>query len=151
MRMWRYKFVPLMFIFFGISECSNIPGEQLPPNISVEIENQTIDASRGGYKWETKSLFSNTGVIADAADPIRIGEGLIAQSVVPNSTAIVKYSDGSNPTIIANLWEGQNQTKTLPVKDSEITLPSDKGRHVIEIYTEWKNGRTSYTFVVEVK
>ncbi len=142
-------FVAFLFILFEISGCSSIPDE--PPNISVEIKNQTINASRGGYKWETKGLFSNRGVIADAADPISIGEDLIAQSVGPNSTATVKFSDASNPTITANLWEGQNQTKTLPVKDSEIALPSDKGKHVIEIFAKWKNGRASYIFVIEVK
>ncbi|MGG0658591.1 hypothetical protein [Rummeliibacillus pycnus] len=149
----RYFFVVFLIVLLGIAGCSNVPNEppNEPPNISVKIKNQTIEVSKGGYRWETKGLFSNSSVIADTASPMQIAESLIAQPVEKNSIAICKFSDSSKPTISANLWEEENQTKTLQVKDSKITLPSEKGRHIIEIYAEWKNGNASYTFVVDVK
>ncbi|MBB6451686.1 hypothetical protein HNQ94_000107 [Salirhabdus euzebyi] len=71
--------------------------------------------------------------------------------IEPNSVADVKFSDSSNPYISGYLWENEKRGKKLVSKKQNLTLPSENGKHIIEIEAEWENGNSSYVFIVEVR
>ncbi|WP_143001412.1 hypothetical protein [Tenuibacillus multivorans] len=71
--------------------------------------------------------------------------------VRPNAAAIIEFDDGSKPKLSGYLWEDESHGSELSSKQNKITLPSEKGKHIIEIPAEWAKGEASYTFVVEVQ
>lgn len=140
----------LLWIVFSISGCSTI-SEQEPPDAVVVIDDDEMEMMKGGYQWETKGLFSNSAVIADAESPYQIAKNIDSVEIQSNSKGNVEFNDESEPQIQAYLWEGDIQGDELLVNDREITMPTETGRHVIEVSAQWSNGNASYTFVVEVK
>lgn len=143
-------FAILMLLLFIVVGCSNETKEE-PPEAIVKINDKNIETVRGTYQWKKKSLFSNTTVIADAAAPFQIAEDMKAKIVEQRSVANVAFNDGSQPQLQAYLWEGEKRGEELPLNQHHITLPSEKGKFVIEMNAQWPNGDSSYTFVVEVQ
>lgn len=146
----KYFFTILMLFLLIVVGCSNETKEE-PPEAIVKINDENIETARGTYQWEKKRLLSNTTVIADAAAPFQIAEDMKAKIVEQSSVANVEFNDGSQPQLQAYLWEGEKRGEELPLNQHYITLPSEKGKYVIEINAKWSNGDSSYTFVVEVQ
>ncbi|WP_141992578.1 hypothetical protein [Bacillus sp. B4EP4a] len=146
----KYFFAILMLFLLIVVGCSNETKEE-PPEAIVKINDENIETARGTYQWEKKRLLSNTTVIADAAAPIQIAEDMKAKIVEQSSVANVEFNDGSQPQLQAYLWEGEKRGEELPLNQHHITLPSEKGKYVIEINAKWSNGDSSYTFVIEVQ
>jgi uncharacterized protein YfaS (alpha-2-macroglobulin family) len=146
----KYFFAILMLFLLIVVGCSNETKEE-PPEAIVKINDENIETARGTYQWEKKRLLSNTTVIADAAAPIQIAEDMKAKIVEQSSVANVEFNDGSQPQLQAYLWEGEKRGEGLPLNQHHITLPSEKGKYVIEINAKWSNGDSSYTFVIEVR
>ncbi|MGE7763439.1 hypothetical protein [Peribacillus sp. NPDC097895] len=140
----------LMLFLLIVVGCSNETKEE-PPEAIVKINDENIETARGTYQWEKKSLLSNTTVIVDAAAPFQIAEDMKAKIVEQSSVANVEFNDGSQPPLQAYLWEEEKRGEELPLNQHHITLPSEKGKYVIEINAKWSNGDSSYTFVVEVQ
>lgn len=142
-------FILLMSAFFFIiTGCSNATE---PPEAVATINGEKIEIVRGTYQWEKRGLFSNSTVIADAAAPFQIAADMKATLVKPGSAVSIEFSDGSAPQLDAYLWEGEERGKELSSKETQIILPSQSGKHVIEMMAKWPNGEASYTFVVEVQ
>lgn len=150
MRNKKYLFAIVMLFLFIVVGCSSKIKEE-PPEAIVKINNETIEIVKGTYQWETKGLFSNNSVIADAAAPFQIAEDMKAKIVEQSSVANIEFNDGSQPQLRAYLWEEEKRGAELPLNQHQIILPSEKGKYVIEINAEWSNGDSSYTFVVEVQ
>ncbi|MFJ8244771.1 hypothetical protein [Peribacillus asahii] len=150
MRNKKYLFAIAMLFLVIVVGCSSKIKEE-PPEAIVKINNETIETVKGTYQWETKGLFSNNSVIADAAAPFQIAEDMKAQIVEQSSVANIEFTDESQPQLYAYLWEEEKRGAELPLNQHQIILPSEKGKYVIEINAEWSNGDSSYTFVVEVQ
>ncbi|WP_445487692.1 hypothetical protein [Niallia sp. 03133] len=146
----RYLIGIYMFFLLIVTGCT-VQSSDEPPAAIVKIKDEKMATTKGGYSWEKKGLFSNHAVIADAAAPLQIAEDLNVNLVKPNSAADVVFSDGSHPQLHAYLWEGEQRGKELAVKKQQLSLPSEEGKYVIELFAEWPNGDSSYTFVVEIK
>ncbi|WP_028391979.1 hypothetical protein [Bacillus cihuensis] len=149
----KYVFAIIMLFIFNVVGCSSKSAEEppeIPPDAIVKINGEKIETARGTYKWESKGLFSNKTVIADAASPLQIAENMKAEIIDQSSLANIEFNDGSLPQLQAYIWEEENRGEALLVNQHQITLPSKKGKYVIEIYAEWTNGDSSYTFVVDV-
>lgn len=140
----------LMLLLLIVGGCSNETKEE-PPEAKVKINDVNIETARGTYQWKKKSFLSNTTVIADAAAPFQIAEDMKAEIVEQSSVANVEFNDGSQPQLQAYLWEEEKRGEELPLNQHNITLPSEKGKYVIEMNAKWSNGDSSYTFVVEVR
>lgn len=138
----------LCFLILGTACTKGTKDE--PPAAFVKIKDEKIEIAKGSYRWETKGLFSNHAVIADASAPFQLAEDLNV-NVVSNSGADVAFSDGSEPQVHAYVWEGEQRGKELSWKHDQLSLPSEKGKYVIELSAEWLNGEASYTFVIERK
>ncbi|WP_099157133.1 hypothetical protein [Virgibacillus ndiopensis] len=144
-----------MLLFCITAGCSNVtkevPTKEEPPEAKVQINDKNIQTTKGSYSWETKGLLSNSSVIADAAAPYQLAEDMAAKLVEKGSIANVKFTDGSKPQLEAYIWEEEVRGKRLSLNESKLTLPSQSGKHVIEIFANWPNGDASYTFVAEVQ
>ena len=147
-------FIILAAALFIISGCSGagVPlGSTEPPNATGSIDGQKIKLSRGSYHWEHKGLFSTTATVADAASPFQIAEELKPISVIQGAPAEIQFSDKSEPQLTAYLWKEDARGKELAIDEKQLTLPSEAGEYVVEVWAEWPNGNASYTFVVEVQ
>ncbi|WP_188455367.1 hypothetical protein [Virgibacillus oceani] len=151
MKMKKLLGIVLLLLFASVG-CSNVtkedPVKEEPPEAVVMIHDEKIQTTKGTYSWETKGLFSNNAVIADAAAPYQIAEEMESKLVEADSIANVDFSDGSKPQLEAYLWEDEGRGKQLSLNKSRLSLPSQSGNHVIEIFAIWSNGEASYTFVV---
>ncbi|KAB7709055.1 hypothetical protein F9802_02700 [Bacillus aerolatus] len=150
MKIKKYLFAILMLFLLIVVGCSSETKEE-PPEAIVKINDENIETAKGTYQWETKGLFSNRTVNADAAAPFQIAEDMKAKIVEQSSVANIKFNDGSQPQLHAYLWEEEKRGEELPLNQHQITLPSEKGKYVIEINAVWSNGDSSYTFVIEVQ
>ncbi|MGI8313879.1 hypothetical protein [Halobacillus mangrovi] len=134
-----------------VTGCMKDSVDEEPPDLTVNIEQKDFPAVKGTYTWETKGLFSNEAVIADAAAPYQIAEDMNIETVKPGGNATLNFSDDSNPKINTYTWKDQRRSKELEVNHNKISLPSKRGKYVVEVMAHWSNGESSYTFLVEVK
>lgn len=132
-------------LLFGCSSYSE------PPKAIVKINNEKVKAVKGTYQWQTKGLFSSRVVVADAASPFQISEEMDAKQIRQKSVAIIQFNNGSEPELEAYTWNEEGRETELSIDENELSLPSHKGRHVIEIRGVWPNGDASYTLVIELK
>jgi hypothetical protein len=151
MKITKFIFALVTVMLLIITGCSGGTGKEEPPEAIVEINDGTIETSKGTYKWETQVFLSKNVVIADAAAPFQIAEEMEARIVPQGSIANIKFSDTSKPQLNVYLWEEEKRGKELSLIRNQLTLPSQIGRYVIEIFARWSNGEASYTFVVEIQ
>jgi hypothetical protein len=140
----------LLVVFIVLTGCSK-DIQNKPPSAIVIINGKKIETELGTYSWETKGLFSNHAVIADASSPSQIAENMKVIRVKQDSVARIKFSDDSSPQLKVFLWEENQQAKEIPLKGTQFKIPSQPGKYVMEISAKWSNGDASYTFVVEVQ
>lgn len=125
-----------------------------PPRAIIEVNNDNVVISSGNYQWERKESYNNedigVAVIACGAAPIEIAEKMEPIKVPKATKATVKFIDDSQPQINAYLWEENKRGNELSLNNNQITLPTETGRHIIEILAKWPNGEASYTLVIEI-
>lgn len=146
----KYLFAIILLFLIIVVGCSSETTEE-PPEAILKINDENIETVKGTYQWKSKGLFSNKTIIADAASPFQIAENMKAEIIQQSSLANIEFNDGSQPQLHAYMWEEENRGEALLVNQRQITLPSEKGKYIIEIHAEWTNGDSSYTFVVEVQ
>lgn len=154
MRFNKYLVVIIIFFLltgFGYLYVQEVQNLEEPPEAVITIEGESIETAKGTYQWDTKGLFSNKSVIADAPAPTELAKDLKMKIVSPGSLASVEFSDGSEPQLKASLWEGNQSRKELPINNFDISLPAKKGIYIVELYAKWPNGYSSYTFVIDVQ
>ncbi|MQR86877.1 hypothetical protein GFV16_13235 [Bacillus megaterium] len=150
MRDKKYLLLILLVVLLFSNGCStNIRKE--PPQLIATVNKERIDATRGTYQWKTKNFMSNTTTVADAASPSQIAQNIKPQAVKVNSTVNVEFNDQSQPKLHAYLWDKEERTKKLSLDQNQVILPSERGKYVIEISSQWPNGDASYTLVVNVQ
>ncbi|MBA2872209.1 hypothetical protein HNQ85_002518 [Anoxybacillus calidus] len=147
-RIKKFLFALTTVMLLIVAGCSS--GTE-PPEAIVKINDDTIETSKGTYQWETQRLLSKKVRNADAAAPSEIAKKMKVKIVPQGSTANIEFSDNSEPELNVYSWKGEERTKELPLKQNQLTLPSQVGRYVIEIFARWSNGDASYTFVVEIQ
>ncbi|WP_284140578.1 hypothetical protein [Virgibacillus sp. LDC-1] len=142
-----FKLSFLLIVVMLIAVGCKLEGEQKePPHMQVKINEITIEAQRGSYKWQ----YGNQHVVADAAAPFQIAANMDPVVVPAGESASILFTDQSEPEIEAYLWE-ETRSGTLEVDQNELTLPVETGTHIIEVFATWKAGEASYTFVVLVQ
>lgn len=150
----KYLMVILGFFLLtvlGYLYVQDVQNLEEPPEAVITIEGENIESAKGTYQWKTKGLFSNKFVLADAPAPTELAKDLKMKIVSPGSLASVEFSDGSKPQLKASLWEGNQSREELPINNSDISLPAKKGIYIVELYANWSNGYSSYTFVIDVQ
>lgn len=150
MKKWIY-IIGLSLLLLYIGGCTN--GElKEPPSIIIKINGEELESAKGGYEWSVEKWFTTETTNVDAMTPTQIAEELKlrAGKVNKDSVAAISFNDRSKPELQVFLWNEKKVVKELPISGQEITLPSEKGRHVIEVRGKWSNGEASYTFAVEV-
>lgn len=151
MKKWTY-ILGFSLLILLIGGCTDVESHE-PPSIIIKIEGEEIDSAKGGYEWSVEKWFTTETTIADALAPNQIPEELNLKvgEVSKDSIASISFSDRSKPELQAFLWDEKSEVKELAISGQEITLPSEIGRHVIEVRGKWSNGEASYTFVIEIK
>ncbi|WP_226577607.1 hypothetical protein [Halobacillus litoralis] len=145
----KYLVMSFFLICMFVSGCSNYANGE-PPELTVQVGEESISAVKGTYMWETEDLFSNKSVVADAMAPHQIAEDIEIQIVKPGQTAAFTFSDNSSPEVNAYIWE-ESRGNELKMDGNNVVLPSDKGKYIVEVMARWENGESSYTFVIEVR
>ncbi len=150
MKKWIYVW-GLSLLILLIGGCTGIESTE-PPFIVIKINGEDIDSVKGGYEWSVKKWFTTETTIADALAPNQIAEEfeLKVGEVDKGSIAAISFSDESKPVLQAYLWDERSVVKDLSISEQEIILPSEMGRHIIEVRGKWSTGEASYTFVIEV-
>lgn len=147
------KFVAIIILailaaVFMFTSCS---GQGEPPEAAIKINSKDIELERGSYQWTSRYMLSYNTVGTDAASPSQMAEHIKAVQINKKSFGLLSFKSHFPPEIHAYLWKKEDRGKELTIKNNQLTLPTEKGRHVIEIEAQWQNGDVSYTFVVEVK
>ena len=64
----------------------------------------------------------------------------------------LKVEIEQNPSSITlNQWNEDNTSKSIELKDNEITLPSKEGYYIYEVIVEWNKGKATYIFDATIK
>jgi hypothetical protein len=144
------KYIVAVLLLFIIVGCSGGAGTDGPPEAVIEINNETIETSKGSYHWET-GFITKRSVIADTPAPFQIAEDMEAKVIPQGSNSSIEFSDGSNPNLNVYVWEGEKRGQELVLNQNQFPFPAQAGSYIIEIFARWPNGDASYTFVVEVQ
>jgi hypothetical protein len=142
----NFSFLLLIILLFA--SCSSNTREY-PPEATVNINGETIEIRRGTFDWNINGEFYH----ADSYAPYQMPEELNMETITvePGSIADVQFADNSKPNIIGFLWDNEKRGQKLFTNQQQLTLPSEKGEHIIEIEANWENGECEYVFVVEVR
>lgn len=122
-----------------------------PPQANVQVKGEKVEAITGVFHWETEGWFSTRAVVVDAPSSWQMGEKMEGTMVGEGDIATISFSDDSNPRVTAFVWKDAEHGKRLPITGNELKLPTESGKHVIELTAIWENGEASYTIVVDVK
>ena len=126
-------------------------GQGEPPEGMISINGEEKKLAKGSYQWTTRYMLSSQTVGTDAASPNQMAEYIKAIQIEKQTIAAVVFKDGSKPVLHAYIWKQNERSAELATKDNQLVLPTEKGKHVIEITAKWPKGNASYTFVAEVK
>lgn len=126
-------------------------GQGEPPEAFIKINGKDIALERGSYQWTSRYMLSYSTEIADAASPNQMAEHMEAVGIKQKSVGEITFSDDSNPKIHAYIWSSSERSKALTMKNNKLILPTEPGKHVIEVESIWKKGNASYVFVVETQ
>ncbi|WP_053366319.1 hypothetical protein [Bacillus sp. FJAT-27245] len=116
----------------------------------IHVDGQDYEITRGGYEWKTKLKSGVTRVITtDHAGPYQMSSSIEAIHLEPNKQVTIKIK--GKPQLELYLWNETGRYKKYELKQNEFTTHGDKGEYIFEIFSKWKNGEASYTFVVEIQ
>jgi hypothetical protein len=121
-----------------------------PPTPTITAGNNKIAVAQGSYCWN--GLYS--GKCVDMAAPPEIIKIKDLKPVVvsPENQLKIKFTNEPNKnTLGANRWISNDDSETVQIKNNVITAPKEKGIYVYDIFARWKNGSSSYVFVIEVQ
>lgn len=153
-RLKHFFIMILMFSIFWIAGCAeDVDGEtdDMPPAYSgvVMINDMEYEMENGHYTWEIRKGLGAKVVTTDHASPNQMAKEI--EPITTNPNQKVKIEIEEDPNITVYLWNEEEVEKEIEMDANQITVPVNKGKYIYEALAEWKDGKISYTFVVEVQ
>jgi hypothetical protein len=120
-----------------------------PPSPTITAGKKHIPTAQGSYCWN--SLFNGRCVDMISPPEIIKHEGLKPVAISPKTKLKIEFrKEPEKNTLGANLWMRNSKTENVKINGQILTVPEEKGIYVYDIYAYWKNGSSSYAFVIEV-
>ncbi|WP_059170270.1 hypothetical protein [Bacillus sp. FJAT-27445] len=147
----------LAFSLFLMAGCTNvnqgnrtIEKEFYNMEAFIHVNGKEYEITRGGFEWATKLRSGVTRVIkTDHASPYQMSSSIDTINLKPNQN--VKVLIEGDPQIDLYLWTESGREKKYPLSQNQFVTPANKGEYIFEVFSKWKNGEASYTFVVEIQ
>ena len=121
-----------------------------PPVPLITVNDQNVTVVQGSYCWEV--LITTT--CAEEVSPPELINFQYFQPVELLPESPVKIEFNNKPienTLRAHLWVNNEKIETIQLNNNVLTAPKAKGVYIYEITARWKNGNSSYVFVMQVK
>ena len=126
------------------------PFRSEPPTPSVTIGDVSIHTTQGAFCWE--GLISSQCVDKIYTSPLEMAAEHKPTVVSSNEEVTIKFKKAPlKGTIVVTQWMGENNTKSITVKNDKFKVPKEKGKYVYYVIANWEKGRGSYAFSIEVK
>ena len=138
-------FIGLIVIAILIFE----PFRSEPPTPSVTIGDVDIPTTQGSFCW--KGLISGQCVDKIYASPLEMAAEHKPTVVSSNEEVTIKFKKAPLGKLVVTQWVGENNTKSITVKNDKIKVPKEKGIYVYSVIANWEKGSGSYAFSIEVK
>ncbi|RDU38713.1 hypothetical protein DRW41_03910 [Neobacillus piezotolerans] len=147
----------LTFSIFFMAGCTNgnqgdgpIEDELFRREAFIEVNGNGYELKRGGYRWETRLKSGQTRVeMTDHASPFQMASSMEAIKLEPNQQ--VKIRIDGDPKIEVYDWNEGGRGNKYELSHIQFVAPANKGEYIFEVFSKWKNGEASYTFVVDVQ
>jgi hypothetical protein len=141
----------LLMLATACNDSSKEEAEDFPPRMkgSIEIDGVQFEMQSGGYRWQRKVGFDTQTVQTDHASPYQMAEHIKPITLTSAKTAIIHLP--KDPKISVYLWNEKGREKQLAVTGQQLSLPSETGKYIYEVFAEWSNGEISFVFVIDVK
>jgi hypothetical protein len=151
-------------MLFFLSICLPVLWSCSKGNITQELENEfspKVKASivvngrefilkRGVYQWTEQispSLQRTHNV--EYASPNEMARKMDAIPLKRGQE--VKIEIEKNPKIAIYLWDAYGRREIIDIfNGNQITVPTNPGKYIYEVFAEWSNGKASYTFVIDI-
>ncbi|MCA0970646.1 hypothetical protein LCM20_08610 [Halobacillus litoralis] len=139
----------LMIVLGGLlTACA---GTSEPPDGFITMNKEQTELAIGSYEWTNEGLFSESTANVDAGTPYQVAEKVESAPTGGDQTAVITFSTGKTPELSAFIWDEEGRQEELPIENDQVTLPTEPGRHVMEMFAEWENGSASYTMPVLIQ
>ena len=135
------------FIVIGILVFEPFRSE--PPTPSVTIGDIDIHTTQGSFCW--KGLISGQCVDKIYTSPLEMAAKHKPTVVSSNEEVTIKFKKAPLGKLVVTQWVGENNTKSITVKNDKIKVPKEKGIYVYSVIANWEKGSGSYAFSIEVK
>lgn len=121
-----------------------------PPSPTITVGKQKVEVVQGSYCWG--GLFRTVCADTSAPPDLIKHQGLKPIAVSPESSLKIAFkNEPTKNTLEANRWLNNGETEAVTINKNVLTAPKEKGVYVYEIFARWKNGDSSYAFVIEVR
>jgi len=138
-------FIGLIVIAILIFE----PFRSEPPTPSVTIGDVDIHTTQGSFCW--KGLISSQCVDKIYTSPLEMVAEHKPTVVSSNEEVTIKFKKAPLGKLVVTQWGGENNTKSITVKNDKIKVPKEKGIYVYSVIANWEKGSGSYAFSIELK
>ncbi|SDN07572.1 hypothetical protein SAMN05518871_103220 [Psychrobacillus sp. OK028] len=143
------KIVLVMLIVFLISACNSVSlknNHYNQPLGKVILDHQEYTMIIGDYEWKERDFEARKISISDKYElagefstlDVKKGENLKIE--------IEQYPY----SIIINRWNEDGTSDKVELIDDEVRIPSKEGYYVYEIIAEWKQGKSTYVFDMNI-
>ncbi|MGD2196961.1 hypothetical protein [Lysinibacillus fusiformis] len=121
-----------------------------PPKPTITIENNIVEVAQGSYCWG--GLFNVQCVDKISPPNIIKHEKLKPVVVSPGAELTIEFNRKPlKNTLSATIWFNKNEMENVQFNDNVLIVPKEKGVYIYSVSAHWKNGSSSYVFVIEVK
>ncbi|MFL0507606.1 hypothetical protein ACH0B5_17930 [Ureibacillus sp. 179-F W5.1 NHS] len=118
-----------------------------PVEGKIVSDNKEYTMIIGNFEWveedfeaNKKSNLDKKG-LADEFDTLELEKG----------TKLKIEIDGSPLSLKINEESEDGSVKSIDIRESEITLPTNEGYYIYEVNAKWNEGNISYVFDVNIK
>ena len=125
------------------------PFRSEPPTPSVMIGNVNIHTTQGSFCWE--GPISSQCVDKIYTSSLEMAAEHKPTVVSSNEEVTIKFKKASLGKLVVTQWVGENNTKSIIVKNDKFKVPKEKGIYVYSVIANWEKGSGSYAFSIEVK
>ena len=141
-----------LLIFIGLIVIAILifePFRSEPPTPSVTIGDVDIPTTQGSFCW--KGLISGQCVDKIYTSPLEMAAEHKPTVVSSNEEVTIKFKKAPLGKLVVTQWVGENNTKSIIVKNDKFKVPKEKGIYVYHVTANWEKGSGSYAFSIEVK
>ncbi len=121
-----------------------------PPEPDVSVNGRNIGVTSGSSCWH--SLLNSKCIDLSDTTPLDMAADQTPTVVKPGQKIEVAFNDGPAPERIqTEQWLKDVRTKTVQLKNEDLTVPTEKGLYIYHVSAWWKKGDGNVAFSVQVK